>query len=293
MGRLVCLMLALLIAPIAHADIQVENPNRTHGYFIGDILLQRVNLDSLTETIAAPSLESDLRVGAFLYRISHEEVTINKQQWLELRYQIINAPQQTETIELPSVLFVTEAGGEQQLPAWQFTVAPLTSTESGSESSPIADRRALDVIDTPSSDKFKWGVAALLTTLALWLLWWLVRHFTDSHTLPFAKAQRIIRKLPTAERDTDPAAWVALHHAFNGVAGKTITDSTQADLFNAAPWLSEHKSEIENFYAASTARFYQQNESQSVAVAALCSTLQRAEKRQAKQTKKTSVKLAS
>lgn len=291
MGRLSCVLLALLLMPVAKASLQVEQPDRSYGYFIGDVLLQRVNLDSLDEAVTAQNLESELRVDSYLYRMASKEITVKEQRWLELRYQVINSPPQTETIALPSVSFITESGTEETLAPWEFTIAPLTAA--GTDSSPIADRRALDIIETPGSDKLKLGVVALLTTLALWLAWWVVRHFNDSHTLPFAKAYRTIKKLPVAERDSDPQAWIALHHGFNNVAGQTISNSTLDQLFAAAPWLGEYKDAIENFYTASSARFYQQSDTQPIAVSELCASLHRAEKRQAKQVKKASGRLAS
>lgn len=292
MGRFFCTALLLLIVPVAKADLLVVQPERSHGYFIGDVLLQRVNLDSSVEPVDTRSIESEIRIGTYLYRMLPKEVVIDKQRWLELRYQIINSPPETETISLPAVAFETQAGGEQLIQPWSFTLAPLTAANPDEALSPVPDRRALDIIGTQRSDTLKLGIAALVTTVALWLLWWLVRHFRDSHTLPFSKASHLIRKLPGNSRDSDPKAWVALHHAFNEVAGFVISKSTVAQLLVAAPWLDKHKDAIEEFYNASSARFYEQVETQPVAVEQLCTILRREEKRQKKLERRTAASLA-
>ena len=286
MGRLLLFLLALVIVPITKADLQVEHPERSYGYFIGDVLLQRVNLEPSAGAINVKDLESGLRINDYLYRLPSEEVTIKKQRWLELRYQVINSPVQTETIALPAVTFLTESDEELLLQPWGFTIAPLIAAGDGDESSPLVDHRALDVIEKPNRRILKLGLISLLSILALWLLWWLIRHFKDSHTLPFAQARRTIKNIPNAERDQDPQAWVALHRAFNDVAGKTVNGNSLRELFVVAPWIEEYKGEVEEFYAASSARFYQQAEPEAIAVSKLCNRLHRAEKRQAKQVAK-------
>ncbi len=288
MGRIVFIILALLIVPIAIADLQVQHPDRSYGYFIGDVLLQRVNLESSAGAVSATDLESGLRINDYLYRLPNKTVTIQKQQWLELRYQVINSPTQTETIALPAITFVTESGEEQLLQPWFFTVAPLTASGDGDVSSPLPDRSALDVIDKPNMPLLKMGMISLLSVLGLWFLWWLIRHVKDSHTLPFALARRTINKLPSAERDKNPQAWIALHRAFNDVAGKTISGNSLDQLYSAAPWIKQYEGKVEEFYTASSVRFFQQVEPEAIAVSKLCNTLHQAEKRQAKQVAKAS-----
>lgn len=288
MNRLVCTLLILLVTPDVNSSLLVEQPVRAHGYFIGDVLLQRINLDSSDEPVVAHKFDSDLRIDAYLYRMISKEVNFENQTWLELRYQIINSPPETTTIALPAVSFETATGAEEIVPSWEFTIAPLTTVTAEGELTPLPNRRALDVIEKRSSDKFKLYLIALLATLVLWLFWWVFRHFKDAQTLPFAKAHRAIKKLPVAERDSDSQAWITLLHAFNSVGGKAISNSTVAQLFTAAPWLSEYEDTIKRFYAASSTRFYQQSDSQSFAVSELCATLHRAEKRQARHEKKAS-----
>lgn len=287
MSRIICALLMLLITSDVRSGLLVEQPARAHGYFIGDVLLQRINLDSSDKPVTA-KFDTELRINSYLYRMASKEVIVKEQTWLELRYQIINSPSEAKAIALPSVSFETASGTQETIPAWEFTVTPLTAAGLQSELSPLPNRRAVDVIDRHNGDKLKLYLAVLIATLALWLTWWVVRHFKDKHTLPFARAHRRIKRLPAADRDSDSSSWITLLHAFNSVAGKTISKSTVSQLFEAAPWLVEYRTSVESFYAASSARFYQQSETQFFAVSKLCATLQRAEKRQARQQKKLS-----
>ena len=67
MRRIVFVFFMLLIIPVSEANLLVEQPTRSHGYFIGDVLVQRINLDSLDEPVTAENLETELRIGTHLY----------------------------------------------------------------------------------------------------------------------------------------------------------------------------------------------------------------------------------
>lgn len=283
MGKMFFIALSFLVAGIAHADLEVIQPERSHGYFIGDIIQQRVNLESSVGVVAAKNIESGLRINDYLYRLPTQEISIQRQTWLELRYQIINAPVQTESIALPAVLFVSNSGQELMLQPWSLTVSPLTTTDGEEAVSLLPDRQALEIIQKPNNQLLLMSIVALAAVLVLWALWWLFRHFKDSHTLPFAQALREINKLPAAERDTTADSWIALHHAFNKLGGKTVNHSNLDQFFQTVPWLGKHREAVTEFFAASSERFYQQAEPRSVAVDKLCRALVRDEKRQAKQ----------
>ncbi len=285
MHFIVCGLLYLFTLSVAHANLIVEQPPKAYGYFIGDVLLQRVQLTTADGLITPPALEDDQRIDTFLHLMPVIETTAGNQQWLELRYQIINAPAQTQLISLPALTFTAANGDQLTLPAWQFTVAPLTATDGESQPSALPDRNARNLIRQHSTATLRLSLAALAITAGLWLLWWLFRHFKDPHTLPFAKANRTIKRLPGATRDNEPNAWIALHHAFNQVAGKTISGNSLPELFDAAPWLADHQSAIKEFYTASAERFFQPaGKPPVIAVSDLCQSLQRTEKRQARTT---------
>lgn len=281
-----------VLAELQDNGLEVQNPTRSFGYFVGDILEQKINLDSSIsghDSLLVPDLPSEQRINEFLYRLSPIVETNNKQRWLSIRYQVINAPDRTTTIFLPEVTFNTQDGAtantdeEILLHPWSFNIAPLTTEQTDDVLTPLPDRPGHALIEKRDSYALKLSLVALISTLLLWTLWWIVRHFSDAHTLPFAKARRKIKKLPATERDTNSESWVALHHAFNDIAGKTISSGSTDALFAAAPWLTPEKQLIDRFYNASSGRFYQGLETpEQIPIDALSRSLYRLEKRQVK-----------
>lgn len=268
--------------------LQVQNPTRSFGYFVGDMLEQKINLDS--GKLLDPQLPGEERIDEFLYRLATRVELENKHRWLFIRYQIINAPQQTTTISLPAVIFKTKSDEKVLLDPWSFTVASLTAQNATDEGGllPRADLTGLSLVEKQSSNGIKLSLAALVSTVLFWIIWWIVRHFRDAHTLPFAKARRILKKVPVKDRNTTSESWVALHHAFNEVAGKTISAGTTDKLYAAAPWLAPQKEPIENFYKASSGRFFKGSESSGqMPVDALSRSLYQLEKKQAKKQTRT------
>jgi len=275
--------------PVQDNGLQVQNPTRSFGYFVGDILIQKINLDSGirgSDKLIPPELPSEQRINEFLYRLTPTVTLENKQRWFSIRYQIINSPIQTTTIKLPGVAFNTESNQEILLNPWSFNVGTLTDDQTTAELSPLADLKGQNLVDKRDNTGLKLSLAALLATILLWTIWWIVRHLRDTHTQPFAKARRKIKKLPVTERDTNKESWVALHHAFNDVAGKTVSAGSTDELFAAAPWLTLEKERIENFFQASSGRFFSAIEtSEQIPIDALSISLHRLEKRQAKKSK--------
>ena len=277
--------LALGIMQYANANTQIEQPTRSFGYFIGDVLTQKINLGSEGSRIIEPELESGQRIGQYLFRMPSVIVHEGQSEWLKLRYQIINVPTMTEVINLPALTIKTASGDTFEVAPWQFMVSPLSSSdmENIDTLKILPDRSPLVLVKKQDYDIPLYSLAVLSIVLLVWFAWWVLRQLNDSRTLPFAKAKRIINQLPNTQKDMQPEAWIALHHAFNDIAGKTISTDSVHDIFASAPWLNGFKEDIERFYVASAARFFQQVDSaQEVGVATLCDALYRLEKRQAK-----------
>jgi len=200
---------------------------------------------------------------------------------------------------LPGVTFKSKSDEEILLAPWSFNVAVLTTTdnvtaESDSRLSPLDDIAGLTLVEKRDKKGLLLSLAALLLTVLLWIIWWIARHFREQHTLPFAKAHRIIKKLPAEERDTNSESWVALHHAFNDVTGKTVSAGNTDKLYAAAPWLESEKESIEHFYKASSGRFFKgSNTTEKVPVNVLSRSLYHLEKKQAKRQVNKATKKAS
>ena len=167
------------------------------------------------------------------------------------------------------------------VPAFGFTLSPLAPR--GTDPGALApDRAALDVMAPPSRQRLMRTLAALGIVLALWLAWWLYRHVRDAHVMPFARARRTISRLPKAGRAHDAAAWVALHRAFNAVAGRAVGRGSVEQVYRSAPWLQAQADAIASFFSASDQRFFQSPADAGRAdidVETLCEQLYRMEKR--------------
>jgi len=184
---------------------------------------------------------------------------------------------------LPVVAFKSKTDKEILLDPWNFNIASLTTAQNDAELLPLADLTGRAVVEKRDSKGFKLSLAALISTILLWVVWWIVRHFRDAHTLPFAKARSRIKKLPAKERDSRRESWVALHHAFNDVAGKTVSTGTIDRLYTVAPWLASEKDRIDKFFSASSGRFFKGVKTpEHIPVDALSRTLYNLEKKQVK-----------
>jgi len=289
---LLCLLCAAKLT-LAQDGITVTNPERAFGYVIGDVLTQRIQWPKGADLKPALDPNTENRVDEYLYRLPGSIQSARGTNTWELRYQIVNAPLQTTSIFLPEVLLLSKFGKKQSIPPWLFNLGPLTAIDDSSDEpqlqTPRANRAALSLLQPPNKTALQLSLTLLVAVLMLWALWTLYRHMRDKQVLPFAHAHNRMKKLPTSDTDNNAESWVVLHHAFNSVSGKVINEHTVSELYSSAPWLKTFSQSIEDFYAASTQRFFlaTQNDQdddhgQKVNVKELCTSLYLAEKREAK-----------
>ena len=104
-------------------DSFVINPTRAYGYYLGDVIEQRVSLHQDNVIHSLQQLPSVQREGRWVARNS---VSVSADgQWLDMRYQIINAAPETRTISLPALSLESDASTGIEVPAWSFTISPL------------------------------------------------------------------------------------------------------------------------------------------------------------------------
>lgn len=283
----ILIILALLIAPtVGKPELTVEFPARAFGYSIGDLLVQRVQLNAYDnqDPVLDPILDENKRIGHFLSRLSSDIVEIGNTQWLEVHYQLINAPTSVQSLSLPSISFATKLGQTIESPSWQFIAGPLLPTSAPNQIPMLlADHSATSFLKEPNTKSLMVNLVAILLVLGSWLLWWTWRQRHDNRNLPFSEANIRIRKLTKALKKDDSLVWIELHRAFNRTAGKLIGIGTVDELIAVAPWLKIHESAIKDFYSASNERFYQNPATtRPVAVPNLCQQLAKLEKAQAK-----------
>lgn len=265
LGRVaVCalVLVAALLAPAradeplpadAKADELVQP--RPFGHVIGDVLVQRLRL---REGQGLPTAMADReRLGVWLERQSARTWTDTAgRRWVELNYQVINAPGTTTVVELPAWRTVGPAGAAGvQVPAWPVSLAPLSQKRP-------PDRGLLQAMqeDRPPPRLATRGLAraALLAwwasalAAAVWGGWWVWRNAREAASLPFARACRELRAL----QGPAPAAWTAVHRALDRTAGEVLLASTVPAWLSRAPHYASLRADIEAFYAASNARFF-------------------------------------
>ena len=264
-------------------SVPVQQPVRRFGYFIGDVVEQQIHLQVEGENIELAEIPPNRRVGQWLERLSSTLITADRgQHWLVLRYQIINAPSELIAISLPALSLTSIDGEPLVVDAWQITVSPLlpaVMSDSDMLSVIRPDRQPVPADWRTAARQLKFTGIALAVTMVSWLGWWLWRRHTDALRLPFARALHEMRSLGLKQLDENPHAWLALHHAFNDAAGRSINSGTIAELIKQQPWLKSMQAQIESFYAASVVRFFEQaTQPQTFALFEFGKSLHQAEK---------------
>jgi mxaA protein len=260
----------------------VEQP-RPAGYFVGDLITQRVLLESAGRAVMPAALPAIGRVNAWFER---RRVTIetdsSSHRWLVVQYQILNAPPKLTTITLPAWALATRnqaagasfshveprpgsrsstpatpvlAGTALGVPAVSIGLAPLSPPGSPTQVGTAdlrPDRLPPRIATVPIQRALAFSSAALAFTLAAWVGWILWRNRRAMDRQPFARALREMRVLD----DREPQAWQALHRAFDQTAGRVIQNATLPELFVRAPQLMPARAQIERFFAQSSLMFF-------------------------------------
>jgi len=228
---------------------------RPFGYVLGDVVTQQVQLQPGWSPPVPAALPPG-RISAWLERrpiATH--VDADGRRWVDISYQIVNAPRTLTAISLPALVMPLAAGPVQNIPAQVISVAPLTP-EKALERGGLVDiraDRAPPLADTiPVRHRLLGWLAALAATVALWAAWWGWRNWRDARRLPFARAWLALRRQGAGS----PDAWLALHRALNETAGTALRGATLPELFVRAPYLAPLAERLAEFYRQSDARFF-------------------------------------
>lgn len=279
-ARIAALVVVMVVTMGAGMVATVDQP-RPFGYVVGDLVTQRVLLESANSNFEPAALPDAQRLNAWLERRTPRiKSASDGRRWLVVDYQVINAPQSLTTITLPAWDIESKTGATTlAIPAWPISVAALTPRSAfatGGLGDLRPDRAAPVVATAPIRRQVvTWSIACVVT-LAAWLAWLQWRNWQDALNRPFARALHEIRRMD----ETTPQAWQTLHRAFDQTAGRVTQVETLPVLFQRAPHLQPLRSQIEQFFAQSAERFFGAGLAHSpVSVRALCSELRRIEKR--------------
>lgn len=272
---------------------------RPTGYFVGDLVTQRILLEGRGQPYTPDSLPPPGRVNSWFERRRDTLVTDDaSHHWLVVEYQFLNAPKAVTAATLPAWQLSVKANDTTSpitlnVPAALLNIAPLSppgSPEQVGTRDLRPDHMPPDIDTIPIRHALSISASGLALTLAAWLAWVLWRNQRAYATQPFAHALRELRTLP----DDEPRAWQILHRAFDRTAGRVIQNATLPVLFERAPHLAPARAGIEEFFAQSTQRFFARtrgSETHSTTPAihdrsrvppaplALCQVLRRIEKR--------------
>lgn len=261
----------------------VEQPRGT-GYFVGDLLEQRVLLESDGRKVASHP-PAPGRVSAWFDRRSVsvvEDATLRS--WLVVQYQVLNAPSKLVTVTLPgwklSLSGQPGTGAAVWVPPASVNIAPLsppgTPQQVGAHDL-RPDRLPAPTPIAPLRREILYSTGLLILTLVAWFVWTAWRNRRALARQPFARALRAMRGLDGEEL----SAWRALHRAFDETAGRAVQATTLSALFAQAPQLLPLKAQIEQFYAQSLQRFYAPLTAAAGGLSprALCLELRRIERR--------------
>jgi mxaA protein len=248
----------LLATLLAAATVQTVEP-RAYGYVVGDLVERRV---LLAQPLAPAALPRRGRIDAWL-ELREAQLVGGSTQELRLVYQIVNAPKQVATIELPALALATSQS-RSEVDAWPITVSAMTPAfalaRAGlDESQPdIAPERAdlRPVLVRMAAVTLLLAALVYAVALARWpqLAFW-------RRDAPFRSAwlelRRLARHRPAeAEAALAQRAMQRLHAAFDAAAGQALFAERLDALYVARPQLRPLAGDIERFYAQSRSAFF-------------------------------------
>ncbi len=235
---------------------RAEQP-RAFGYFIGDVIERRLRLPQSVnwQSLSLPEPE---RVNAWFALQSLDGAQdAGGRQWLLMRYQIVNSPERSRQVPLPSLAIPMGDAEPLRLPAMLVTVSPLAMTgqEESERSSALRPDRLPGFEPTkPVLQQLTRWLKALSAIVLAWIIWWCWRQWRDRTRLPFDQAWAEIRAMPRPGED--PLAWQRLHRAINESAGHVVQASDLPRFIRQWPHFDEVRPALEKFFALSNTRFF-------------------------------------
>ena len=286
-----CMLLMATMAIDAHAageDIAVDVTLRDTGYMLGDLLDERIEIETPQSLRIDPeSLPLPGRVAPWL---EVRGVTLQPREpsgaeRIIVTYQIFAETEEAARVALPEFTLRVRDGGDLRtvnVPPRSFLLSPALPpalTDQDRELRPSPTPTLL-----PISKDFAGALASLVLALtcAAYLLWRYDRlPFLPHAPGPLARTWRRWRRGHRGLSSDQHAALLRdMHVALSRSAGETLYPSTLERLFERAPYLAPLRERIGSLFAASWRSFYDAGEQAPPPVASVLALLHEAADRE-------------
>lgn len=285
-AALCTLFFSLNLIPAAGADEPVEtikggivtlheeNPERSVGYTVGDILERTITLDvkkpyKLLDT-SLPIVGYERRykgqiIGIELRSISHtqEEHDASTTYTIHLAYQVFTNNVVAKHAALPAEIVKLIANGkvaQYRIPSWDFAISPIAIFGAVKIQYDMSTFRGPLLLDV-GPEKLRLKVLLSILALALLGLLYILgrRAWLPRMGGPFARAYRDLnklRKLPVTDASLQTAV-SRVHQSLNATAGNSVFNDTLEAFLARKPAFKPVKADIEQFFGLSRHVFFE------------------------------------
>jgi mxaA protein len=202
--------------------------------------------------LTAPSRETLPQPGRIDNWLELREAAVDERT-LILTYQLMNAPLEVKTLQLPPVTL--DLGASQAaIPEWPFTASPLTPQFVLAREG-LAEVRP-DVSPRPIATRgIELRLLCYAVALAALLLWWAYRKFGwRVADRPFSRAYRTLRSLRA--KGSYQAALKIVHRAFDETAGRALFARELPGFLSQNPRFAAAGDEARKFFLLSEHEFF-------------------------------------
>jgi mxaA protein len=265
-------ILAAVLVPRSAAaavrHVALAPPARDFGYFLGDILTATAVITADDNTVLDRSTLPEPGPVSRLIDVRHVTVTDTRADGghvirIRIAYQSFYGPDAATQTEVPGYHLEFADGKHRfpvDVPSWRFTASALRHAVVA-----VTDASLLrpDHPPTPMPDRaarlrLRCGLAGLLIAAGLMLARCGVLPAIGAQRGPFTRLSRRMRRLlrGTAPSGGQEAALLALHRAFNTMAGRSVLAGDIETFLSFHPAFRGLRQDITDFFAASEARFF-------------------------------------
>lgn len=264
-SRLEGLLAWLLLAPAGllaaeQAPTAQAQAPRAYGYFVGDVVQQRVQLELPGGwALDLQALPRSRRPGQAL---ELRQALLQGRELL-LEYQVFAAPAELRLLELPTLqLRLQGPGGAEhtlRVEGSPLLVAPLLPAQPSPRTG-LGELRPDQPLPLPATQGHAqrlllYAAAALL----LGLLWWQLKYglpYSRRRQQPFAQAARALRHLGGPPEAQGQAAFRLLHEALNRSAGQVLFAEGLPAFLQQRPAFAPLQAELQEFFRRSEQAFF-------------------------------------